>query len=100
MNRTIIAAIFSIIFSVLTVVPNILAVVDDSYDISILIDSNEEEENNSKEKVKDLEITSPSRENIEYNSYRNGRTILLNYRSNNYSSLFKELTSPPPETNM
>lgn len=100
MNRTIIAAIFSIIFSVLTVVPNILAVVDDSYDISILIDSNEEEDKKGEEKAKDLEITSPSRENIEYNSYSNGRTNLLNNRSNNYSSLFKELTSPPPETNM
>ena len=100
MNKTIVAVIFSVIFSVLTIVPEILALVDDNYEISILIDSNEEEEKKGEEKVKDHKIEGPSRDNVEHVNYHNSLAKLLNTHSDNYNSLFKELTSPPPETNI
>ena len=100
MNKTVIVIIFSVIFASFTIVPSILAIVDDSYDISILISSTEEEEKKGEEKVKDFEIEEPSKQNIEYNSYTISSLRLLNELTNNYSSLFKELTSPPPEVNI
>ena len=84
------------IFLVLTIVPNILAVFDDNYDISIVIDTNEEEDKKGEEKGKDLKIKVPSRDDAEYTTYYN-LAKLLNTHLENYSSLFKELTSPPPE---
>jgi len=96
MNKTVVAIFFSVNFSVLTIAPNILAVVDDNYDISILIDTNEEEEKKGEEKVKDLKIKVPSRDNLEHISY-NELAKLLNQHSDNYRSFFKELISPPPE---
>lgn len=79
-----------------TVAPSILSIVDDTYDISLLISSSEEEEKKGEEKVKDLKIKEPSRDNIEHTSYSK-LAKLLNTHSENYSSLFKELISPPPE---
>jgi len=77
-----------------------MAIVDDSYDISILIDSNEEEEKKGEEKGKDFEIELFSKGAIEDSVYKTCLVKLLNFHSNNYSSLFKELTSPPPEINI
>lgn len=50
------AFVLSIIFTSITVLPNIMAMVDNTYDISVLIDSSEEEEKKGEEKGKDLEI--------------------------------------------
>lgn len=100
MNKSVTAIVFSIIFTSLTVMPNIIAIVDDNYDISILIDSNEEEEKKGEEKVKDFEIEVLSERDIEYSIYDASLIGLLNSHSDDYSSLFKELTSPPPEINI
>jgi hypothetical protein len=91
MNKRVIAIAFSLIFASFIVVPSILAVVDDNYDISILINTAEEEEN----KIKHFET--PSKEIIEYNFQENGLVSLLNFHQDNYSSLFIEHISPPPE---
>jgi len=99
MNKGIIALVFSIIFVSISVMPSVLTLVDDSYDISILISSAEEEEKKGEEKVKDFEIEVPLKEIIRYNNCCYSLVKLLNLQLNNYSSLFKELTSPPPETN-
>lgn len=65
MSLRVLAIIISIQFLAFTVVPSILAVVDDSYDISLLINSSEEEE----KKLKDFE--NPSKETIECDFYLN-----------------------------
>jgi len=96
MNKTIVAIFFSVLFSVLTVAPNVLAVIDNDYDLSILIDSSEEEEKKGEEKGKDIKIEIPSKNNVDYVIYNN-LASLLSYHSEIYNSLFKELTSPPPE---
>ena len=97
MNKTVITLIFSLIFVSFTVAPSILVIVDDTYDISILISSSEEEEKKGEEKVKDFEIELLVENAIEDSMYNTSLMKLLNTHSENYSSLFKELTSPPPE---
>ena len=96
MNKTALSIVFSIMVVFLTVAPSILSIVDDSYDISILISPNEEEEKKGEEKVKALKIKAPSTDNVEY-AIDYSLANLLNTHSENYNSLFKELTSPPPE---
>jgi len=93
MNKTVIAIVFSIVFASFTVVPNVLALVDDTYDISLLISSSEEEE----KKVKDFEVEVPVNKEKDQTFHNDNLASLLNSCQNNYSSLFKELTSPPPE---
>lgn len=94
MNKRVIAIAISLIFVSFVVVPSILAVVDDNYDISILINTAEEEEN----KIKHFET--PIKEVIEYNFQENSLVNTLNFHQDNYSSLFKEHFSPPPEVNI
>ena len=96
MNKTIIAIFFSVLFSVLTIAPNVMAVIDHDYDLSILIDSSEEEETKGEGKEKDFKIEIPLNKNTEYISFNELAKLLQAY-SENYNSLFKELTSPPPE---
>jgi len=100
MTKGIIAIAFAIIFVSLSVMPSILTLVDDTYDISILISSVEEEEKKGEEKVKNFEIEVPLKETIEDNNYSNSLVKLLNLHLDNYSSFCKELTSPPPEINI
>lgn len=97
MSKSVTAILFSIIFTSLTVIPNVIALVDDNFEISILIDSNEEEEKKGEEKVKDFEIEILAEDSVENNTYDISLVKLLNFHSDNYSSLVKELTSPPPE---
>lgn len=96
MNKTVITILFSVIFASFTVVPSILAVVDDTYDISILISSSEEEE----KKIKDIEVKILSEKSIDQSFLNISLVSSLNYCQNNYNSLYKELTSPPPEINI
>jgi ABC-type Na+ efflux pump permease subunit len=91
MDKRVIAIVFSLIFASFIVVPSILVIVDDNFDISILINSAEEEEN----KIKDFET--PSIILIEYNFQDYGLVNALNFHLDNYSSLFIEHISPPPE---
>lgn len=94
MNKRVIALAFSIIFASFNVVPSLLAVVDENYDISILINTAEEEEN----KIKDFET--PLKEIIEYSFQEKRLVNTLSFHQNNYNSLFLEHTSPPPEVNI
>ena len=49
---------------------------------------------------KDIEIEIPSHNSVDPTFHNIALVNSLNYCGNNYSSLFKELTSPPPETNI
>tara|TARA_R110002012_G_scaffold322083_1_gene554897 strand:- start:75973 stop:76260 length:288 start_codon:yes stop_codon:yes gene_type:complete len=92
MNKTIIALVFSVIFASFLVVPSIMAVIDDAYDISVLITSSEEEENHAN----DYELKSPSKETDNQVTYF-AQNKLPSSLSDNYTSLFQDLKSPPPE---
>lgn len=73
--------------------PSIMIMVaDDTYDVSILMNSSAEEEKHAK----DFELKLPLEATVENVIDFNGNKLLVNH-SENYSSLFKELNSPPPE---
>ena len=91
------AFVLSIIFTSITVLPNIMAMVDNTYDISVLIDSSEEEEKKGEEKGKDLEIEILENIKQDFTTYKINLVDILRLRNDNYRSYSKELTSPPPE---
>ena len=97
MDKTVIAIIFSVIYTSFTIAPSMFAIMDDTYDISILISSSEEEEKKGEEKSKDFEIEVPSPNIIDESILNKSLVSTTNFCTNNYSSLFRELTSPPPE---
>jgi len=105
MKHTTIAIFFSILFATLTVAPDIIVLMDHDYDVSVLLDSNEEEERKGEErkgekKVKDFETEIPNHSLLDYISNTYKKLESLSFHIDNYSSVYKELTSPPPEFNI
>ncbi|MDA7559114.1 hypothetical protein N8768_08135 [Flavobacteriaceae bacterium] len=97
MNKSIFAFVLSIIFTLITVLPNIMVMVDNTFDISIVIDSSEEEEKKGEEKGKDFEIEIIKNLNQDFTTFKFNLGNILKSQNNNYRSFSKELTSPPPE---
>lgn len=97
MRNTTLAFVLSIIFTSITVLPDIMVMVDNTYDISVLIDSSEEEEKKGEEKGKDLEIEILENIKQDFTTYKINLVDILRLRNDNYRSYSKELTSPPPE---
>ena len=97
MSNTTLAFVLSIIFTSITVLPDIMVMVDNTYDISVLIDSSEEEEKKGEEKGKDLEIEILENIKQDFTTYKINLVDILRLRNDNYRSYSKELTSPPPE---
>lgn len=100
MKQTTIAIFLSIMFATLTVAPDIVVLIDYDYDVSVLIDANEEEERKGEEKIKDYKIQIPRSAQLDcyYASIEEAKN--LSFHLNNYNSIVKELTSPPPELNI
>tara|TARA_Y100000385_G_scaffold253294_1_gene277331 strand:- start:3068 stop:3370 length:303 start_codon:yes stop_codon:yes gene_type:complete len=97
MSNTTLAFVLSIIFTSITVLPDIMVMVDNTYDISVLIDSSEEEEKKGEEKGKDLEIEILENIKQDFTTFKINLVDILMSRNDNYRSYSKELTSPPPE---
>ena len=97
MSNTTLAFVLSIIFTSITVLPDIMVMVDNTYDISVLIDSSEEEEKKGEEKGKDLEIEILENTKQDFTTFKINLVDILRSRNDNYRSYSKELTSPPPE---
>ena len=97
MRNTTLAFVLSIIFTSITVLPDIMVMVDNTYDISVLIDSSEEEEKKGEEKGKDLEIEILENIKQDFTTFKINLVDILMSRNDNYRSYSKELTSPPPE---
>jgi len=97
MSNTTLAFVLSIIFTSITVLPDIMVMVDNTYDISVLLDSSEEEEKKGEEKGKDLEIEILENIKQDFTTYKINLVDILRLRNDNYRSYSKELTSPPPE---
>ena len=97
MNKSIFAFVLSIIFTLITVLPNIMVMVDNTFDISIVIDSSEEEEKKGEEKGKDLEIEILENIKQDFTTFKINLVDIFRSRNDNYRSYSKELTSPPPE---
>lgn len=84
-------------FTSLTVIPNIVAMLDENYDISVILDSSEEEEKNAEQKGKDFETEILTERLLEDYIFCLMTVQLPNDKFTTYSSLYKELISPPPE---
>ena len=97
MSNTTLAFVLSILFTSITVLPDIMVMVDNTYDISVLIDSSEEEEKKGEEKGKDLEIEILENIKQDFTTFKINLVDILRSRNDNYRSYSKELTSPPPE---
>jgi hypothetical protein len=91
-----IAIVFTIIFTLFIVSPTVLSVVEDSFDISILFNVGEEE-NNQKEISKnfDLKISEIKKTDSLFNSLKKRNS--LNYRLKKYTDIYQKNTYPPPE---
>lgn len=100
MKQRTIAILLSIMFATLTVASDVIVLMDCDYDVSLLIDANEEEERKGEEKVKDFEIEIPTYVVLDYAYNTIKKVETLNLHIDNYSSIYKELTSPPPELNI
>ncbi|MCI2229974.1 hypothetical protein MC378_12420 [Polaribacter sp. MSW13] len=76
--------------------PTIISVVEKNFDISVLFNMNEEE-NNHKEVSKhfDLKFSETKTSLPTFNSLKGAG--LFNYYSKNYTSISQENSSPPPE---
>ena len=97
MNKSVLAIVFSILFTSFTVMPNILVIVDDTFDISIAIGLSEEEEKKGEEKSKAFEIKILQNPYQDFTTLRLDIVNFLKSYNNNYCSFSKELTSPPPD---
>jgi hypothetical protein len=97
MRNTTLAFVLSIIFTSITVLPDIMVMVDNTYDISVLLDSSEEEEKKGEEKGKDLEIEILENIKQDFTTFKINLVDIFRSRNDNYRSYSKELTSPPPE---
>ena len=91
-----IAIVFTIIFTLFIVSPTILSVVEDSFDISILFNVGEEE-NNQKEISKNFDLKSSEIKKTDslFNSLKKRNS--LNYRLKKYTDIYQKNTYPPPE---
>ena len=91
-----IAIVFTIIFTLFIVSPTVLSVVEDSFDISILFNVGEEENNqNEISKNFDLKISEIKKTDSLFNSLK--KRNLLNYRLKKYTDIYQKNTYPPPE---
>ncbi|WBX73506.1 hypothetical protein PG913_11815 [Tenacibaculum pacificus] len=90
-----IALFFSILFMSLIVAPTIITLIDDNQDISYFFDLTEEEENNTKEGLKELKIYSNIDVNIFFKKIKKRKNVIFN--SKNYTSLYLKISTPPPE---
>jgi hypothetical protein len=91
-----IAIIFTFIFTLFIVSPAILSVVEENFDISILFNAGEEE-NNQKEISKNFDLKIPETKN--YTSLLNSleKKNLFDNLLKKYTNISLENTSPPPK---
>jgi len=84
----------------LLIAPTLVMTMDADHDVSILLDSNEEEEKEGKESLNDIEVKvlQMSQKASSYPSLSN--TSILGFCSEKYSFTHSELISPPPEYNI
>ncbi len=96
MLKNIVSVYLLIIFLVFLTGPSIMYMVDDSMDISILLDSGEEEEK-GKENIKDIQFSVSELDGNECDFFLDETENGLGYFFKNYPKPHMNLISPPPE---
>ena len=82
---------------VMIITPSVVVLFDLDHDISIMVDTNEEEEKAGKESSinKDVKILQALKKDL--NSLDSFLSANPRFYSNSYTSNYQELISPPPE---
>ncbi len=94
--NTKIGIVLAFIFTLFIVSPAIISLVEKNFDISILLDVNEEE-NNQKEISKTFDLKLPEQKNCLFTFSTLEKSNLFNYYHKNYTNISQENSSPPPE---
>jgi hypothetical protein len=97
MYKTIVAVFFSFIFMALISAPTVSVVLNSDFDVSILLDSSEEEEKEGKESSKDIEVKILQIRDDSGSSFFDSSSSISGFYSNTYSSKHFKLVSPPPQ---
>ena len=85
-------------FSILVVTPTVISLIDDSQNVAIFLDINEEEDKQGKEEtVKEIEIKLQSTDQSD-SLFLNGiqKKKNVRFRTKNYNSQYSKNTTPPP----
>lgn len=94
--RAKLALFFTLIFSILLIAPTVISVVDDSINLSFLLNMNEEEEGNNSIKEIKVKITSENENSfLVLNKIQKKKNI--SFQSKNYISEYPKITTPPPK---
>lgn len=96
MPRGIIAFMFTFILMVVTIAPAVLTIVESNSDIALFFDIGEEEESKSKKSIKNLEIKVLQAQASDILFLNKKNRCVLNTYNNTYSSVYKQIFSPPP----
>ncbi len=94
--RSIVSVFFSFIFLLLIAAPSLVLIVEDSLDISFIIDINEEE-NTEKKSKKNLELDVFHKSDLVETCINPENKHIPEYYFRSYGKLYKKLHSPPPE---
>lgn len=97
MKASIISFFIAFTFLAFIAAPTVIAVFDVDCDISILLNTNDEEEKEGKEFTKDIEIKGNFELDQDFNFTKNYASSIYNFYSKQYTSNILELTSPPPK---
>mgnify|MGYP001083338243 CR=1 FL=1 len=97
MTKNLATLFISFLFIAIIVSPTIISLVDIESEIAIVLENNEEEENKGQEALKDLEIKFYSFSNFSASFVEITKKSNIRFTNKKYTSLSKELISPPPE---
>ncbi|MBT5645814.1 MAG: hypothetical protein HOI78_05680 [Polaribacter sp.] len=100
--RVVIALFFSLLFAIVLTAPTVISLTDETQELSIFLDLNDEEENkkgkNGEESKTDAEVKllTASQQGISnLNKIQENRNI--RFRSKYYSSEYSKIDTPPPK---
>lgn len=95
--RVKIALFFTIIFSILLITPSVISLVDDTINISLFVNMNEEEEEGDYSlKAVKVKITSENENSfLVLNKIQKKKNA--SFQSKNYISEYPKITTPPPK---
>ena len=92
-----VATFFLLLFTSLIVAPTIISLVDNTQDITILLNMNEEEENTGKVSLKDIKfkIHTTTINSFLFNRIQKKKNV--RFTTKNYVSEYSKIDTPPPE---
>ena len=106
--RVIIALFFSFLFAIVLAAPTVISLVDETQEISIFLDLNEEEENKKGKEGKEEKESKTDAELKLFTASQNGLSDLnkiqekrnIRFRSKYYFSEYSKIDTPPPKTRL